>query len=355
MFWRESPDFSGDANFSIHAVDDTQDVAALFQLYLRHRDLTEHDRPPWRLMLLRDRGNGSALMLITHHSVCDGYRLIHMLFGLADEKRKTAYPAVVADKPEAGVAWFKRLAAGTIGPLAFALSGADALVRSLRSGTDVSAANATVYRQRIDRSSLRRLAANWRCSSETVCYLLALKIERALAPRPRSKSRLIVPLVFRRTTSLHDFRNFLLPLELTAGAQPDIRLAGKLEAHRKRIARLLSPFVLKIAERYISAGVRLTGLMSPGLVRRMRCGWGSRFSASCTVFPVPPHRLKIGGATTTDILCFTPQLTKDSPAITFATYGRVVNMVVRYSAEIPHAANIIAVTLDRAFEPVSRE
>jgi WS/DGAT C-terminal domain len=81
-------------------------------------------------------------------------------------------------------------------------------------------------------------------------------------------------------------------------------------------------------------------------MQRMRRGWAGRFSASCTVVPFPARAFEIGGATVDEVMCFTPQLSKIAPAITFTTYRDGVCVIVRYPAEMTDAPARLQAVLD---------
>jgi len=336
--WQEADGFCGSANLRHHQIDTALTARHLFDTYDQYRDILKRKGPPWRIIVVEAAKGGvapAAIVMLCHHSVGDGFRMSHFLISLQGVTARVQIDRNVAENKT--LSPLKKCLAHAIAWPGFGFSAIDALVRSIGHNEDIRASNAFVFHKCLDRRALRKLARKWNCSNETACYLLAAQISQALDLSQNLNQRIIAPLVFKRSTYMETFGSHLIPFEFTFKGVSDTGKGGRIDQWRARVHSWLTPFGLKTCAAYINAGLSLASILPASIVQRMRRGWAYRFSASCTVVPFPARRFVIGGTSVSEIMCFTPQLSKLAPAITFTTYRNTVSVIVRYPAEIDDA------------------
>ena len=336
--WQEVDGFHGRANLRHHKIETVLTARHLFDTYAQYRDILARDGPPWRIIVIEAAKEGlapAAIVMLCHHSVGDGFRMSHFLISLQGTNARAQIDRNVVENKT--LSPLKQCLAHAIAWPGFGFSAIDALLRSVGHDADIRARKFSVFHTCLDRRDLRERARTWRCSKETVCYLLTAQISQALHTSKNANQRIIAPLVFKRSTYMETFGSHLIPFEFTFKGVPDTGKARRIDQWRARVHSWLTPFGLKICAAYINAGLSLASILPASIVQRMRRGWAYRFSASCTVVPFPARRFVIGGAGVAEVMCFTPQLSKFVPAITFTTYRNTVSIIVRYPAEIDDA------------------
>lgn len=102
--WETDPDFDLESHVHHVALPEPQDTDR-FQRFIadvmsRPIDAT---KPPWQAYLVDGAGQGNALVIAIHHSIADGFALMYVLMGLADDPRKIEYPVESMPDPPSHV------------------------------------------------------------------------------------------------------------------------------------------------------------------------------------------------------------------------------------------------------------
>ena len=84
-WWEEDPDFDLDRHLRVESLPPGRPDAALQERVGRLRSTAlDLSRPPWSVHLLQGHGEGSAVVVRTHHALADGVRMIRLLLALLD-------------------------------------------------------------------------------------------------------------------------------------------------------------------------------------------------------------------------------------------------------------------------------
>ncbi len=84
-WWEPDPDFDFDNHVSLVSLHNPDDPRALQELVAAHRtERLNHDHPLWQAIWVRRYGNGSAMLLRSHHAIADGMRMVQLSMSLFD-------------------------------------------------------------------------------------------------------------------------------------------------------------------------------------------------------------------------------------------------------------------------------
>lgn len=91
--WEEDTEFDIRAHVHHVALPDPQDLDT-FQTFIADIMSRPVDRtkPLWQAYLVEGAGTGNALVIAIHHSIADGFALLYVLMGLADDPSQIEYP-----------------------------------------------------------------------------------------------------------------------------------------------------------------------------------------------------------------------------------------------------------------------
>ena len=88
-WWEPDPDFNFDNHVSLVSLHNPDDPHALQELVAAHRnDMLDRDRPLWQSIWIRRFGEGSAMILRSHHAIADGIRMVQLAMSLFDATPK---------------------------------------------------------------------------------------------------------------------------------------------------------------------------------------------------------------------------------------------------------------------------
>ena len=84
-WWEPDPEFDLDNHVSLVSLHNPDDTRALQELVAAHRkDPLNRDHPLWQSIWIKSYGNGSAMLLRSHHSIADGMRMVQLAMSLFD-------------------------------------------------------------------------------------------------------------------------------------------------------------------------------------------------------------------------------------------------------------------------------
>lgn len=84
-WWEPDPDFNIDNHVSLVSLHNPDDPRSLQELVAAHRtDPLDRDHPLWQSIWIRRYGEGSAMLLRTHHAIADGVRMVQLAMSLFD-------------------------------------------------------------------------------------------------------------------------------------------------------------------------------------------------------------------------------------------------------------------------------
>ena len=84
-WWEPDPDFNIDNHISLVSLHNPDDPRALQELVAAHRtDPLDHSHPLWQSIWIRRYGEGSAMILRSHHAIADGMRMVQLAMSLFD-------------------------------------------------------------------------------------------------------------------------------------------------------------------------------------------------------------------------------------------------------------------------------
>lgn len=84
-WWEPDPDFDFDNHVSLVSLHNPDDPRALQDLVAAHRtEALDHNHPLWQAIWVNRYGNGSALVLRSHHAIADGMRMVQLSMSLFD-------------------------------------------------------------------------------------------------------------------------------------------------------------------------------------------------------------------------------------------------------------------------------
>ncbi len=84
-WWESDPDFDLDNHVSLVSLHNPDDPRALQDLVAAHRtDSLDRNHPLWQCIWIRRYGNGSAMLLRSHHAIADGMRMVQLAMSLFD-------------------------------------------------------------------------------------------------------------------------------------------------------------------------------------------------------------------------------------------------------------------------------
>ncbi len=84
-WWEPDPDFTFDNHVSLVSLQNPDDPRALQELVAAHRtEMLNHDHPLWQSIWIRRYGEGSAMILRSHHAIADGMRMVQLAMSLFD-------------------------------------------------------------------------------------------------------------------------------------------------------------------------------------------------------------------------------------------------------------------------------
>jgi WS/DGAT/MGAT family acyltransferase len=91
--WQLDPNFDLDSHLHHVSLPEPQDREA-FQTYVGDLMSTPIDKtkPLWQFYLVEGVGDGNALVVRIHHSIADGFALLYVMLGLADEPEEIELP-----------------------------------------------------------------------------------------------------------------------------------------------------------------------------------------------------------------------------------------------------------------------
>ena len=98
-WWEPDRDFNVDNHVALVSLRDPDDPNALQELIAAHRtDSLDRNHPLWQSIWIRRYGEGSAMVLRTHHAIADGMRMVQLamsLFDAAPQGGPVLAPAVI--------------------------------------------------------------------------------------------------------------------------------------------------------------------------------------------------------------------------------------------------------------------
>ena len=84
-WWEPDPGFSMDNHISLVSLKKPDDARELQALVAAHRtDMLDRERPLWQSIWIRRYGEGSAMILRSHHAIADGMRMVQLAMSLFD-------------------------------------------------------------------------------------------------------------------------------------------------------------------------------------------------------------------------------------------------------------------------------
>lgn len=84
-WWEPDPDFNIDNHISLVSLHNPDDPRSLQELVAAHRsDPLDRNHPLWQSIWIRRYGEGSALLLRSHHAIADGVRMVQLAMSLFD-------------------------------------------------------------------------------------------------------------------------------------------------------------------------------------------------------------------------------------------------------------------------------
>ena len=84
-WWWEPTRTSTSTTTSLVSLHNPDDPHALQELVAAHRnDMLDRDRPLWQSIWIRRFGEGSAMILRSHHAIADGIRMVQLAMSLFD-------------------------------------------------------------------------------------------------------------------------------------------------------------------------------------------------------------------------------------------------------------------------------
>jgi len=98
-WWEPDPEFNFDNHVSLVSLQNPDDPGALQDLVAARRaEMLNRDHPLWQSIWIKRYGEGSAMILRSHHAIADGMRMMQVvmsLFDVADDGGPVMAPAVV--------------------------------------------------------------------------------------------------------------------------------------------------------------------------------------------------------------------------------------------------------------------
>ena len=84
-WWEPDPDFNLDNHVSLVSLHNPDDTRALQELVAAHRNQPlDRARPLWQSIWIKRYGEGSAMVLRSHHAIADGMRMVQLSMSLFD-------------------------------------------------------------------------------------------------------------------------------------------------------------------------------------------------------------------------------------------------------------------------------
>ncbi len=84
-WWEPDPDFTFDNHVSLVSLQNPDDPGALQDLVAAHRSrMLNRDHPLWQSIWIKRYGEGSAMILRSHHAIADGMRMVQLAMSLFD-------------------------------------------------------------------------------------------------------------------------------------------------------------------------------------------------------------------------------------------------------------------------------
>ncbi len=84
-WWEPDPNFDLDNHVSLVSLHNPDDERALQELVAAHRtDSLDREHPLWQSIWIRRYGEGSAMVLRSHHAIADGVRMVELAMTLFD-------------------------------------------------------------------------------------------------------------------------------------------------------------------------------------------------------------------------------------------------------------------------------
>jgi diacylglycerol O-acyltransferase len=84
-WWEPDPDFNFDNHVSLVSLQNPDDPSALQDQVAAHRtEMLNRDHPLWQSIWIRRYGEGSAMILRSHHAIADGMRMVQLAMSLFD-------------------------------------------------------------------------------------------------------------------------------------------------------------------------------------------------------------------------------------------------------------------------------
>jgi len=84
-WWEPDPDFDFDNHVSLVSLHNPDDPRALQDLVAAHRtEVLDRNHPLWQAIWVKRYGNGSAMLLRSHHAIADGMRMVQLSMSLFD-------------------------------------------------------------------------------------------------------------------------------------------------------------------------------------------------------------------------------------------------------------------------------
>jgi diacylglycerol O-acyltransferase len=84
-WWEPDPDFNIDKHVSLVSLHNPDDARSLQELIAAHRtDPLDRDHALWQSIWIKRYGEGSALLLRSHHAIADGMRMVQLAMSLFD-------------------------------------------------------------------------------------------------------------------------------------------------------------------------------------------------------------------------------------------------------------------------------
>ncbi|WP_255151020.1 wax ester/triacylglycerol synthase family O-acyltransferase [Halorarius halobius] len=102
--WEEDPEFALESHLHHVALPEPQDKETFEEFVAGQMATQLHpEMPLWQAYLVEGAGDGNALVMRIHHSIADGFALIYLLLGLADDPSEIDLPiGNLPDPPDVG-------------------------------------------------------------------------------------------------------------------------------------------------------------------------------------------------------------------------------------------------------------
>ncbi len=329
--WEPDPDFALDRHFLLRRLPEPADRGSLQELVgeLMATPLPA-DRPLWQIHLVPECEGGAALICRFHHSLADGFALLHVMLSLTEGDAESLPPSSVGGAAKA-FGWWRRIG-GLIRALAHLLRLGSESPTVLRQPLGV--AKRAAWSRPVALAEVKTIgAAHSATVNDVLMTALTGALGRYLAERGEETGalhlRAVVPVNLRLAADPDELGNDLglVFLELPIGeASPGGRLRA-VKARMDRLKRSAEAFV-------VSFLLKAAGRASAGAQRLLLRYFASKVTLVVTNVPGPRKPRTLAGRTIRTILFWVPQSSSVGLGISIISYAGEVRIGVAGDAGI---------------------